>query len=234
MKSSRILLLLVIVALIAMFFIFDFYQYLSLDVLKSQQTTIESYRSSHPVLVVVIYILFYIAITGLSLPYATILTLVGGGIFGLLWGTVIVSFASTLGAALAFLGSRFLFRDAINLRFAAPLKTINEGIDRDGAFYLFILRLVPVLPFFIINLTMGLTVLRVWTFFWVSQIGMLAGTIVYVNVGTQLAKIDSLSGILSPVLLGSFVILGIFPLLAKKIIETIKKAQVYKQWSKSN
>ena len=232
MKSSKIILLLAIATVIAVFFIFDFHQYLSLDALKAQQATIESYRSDHTVWVIVIYTLVYIAVTGLSLPGATILTLAGGAIFGVLWGTVIVSFASTIGATLAFLAARFLFRDAVNSRFGTRLKAINEGIDRDGAFYLFTLRLVPIFPFFMINLTLGLTAIRVWTFFWVSQIGMFAGTVVYVNAGTQLAKIESLSGILSPSLLGSFILLGIFPLLAKKIIETMKKAQVYKKWNK--
>lgn len=232
MKTSKTLLLFAIATVITVFFIFDLHQYLSLDALKSQQAAIESYRDDHAVLAVIIYMLVYVAVTGLSLPGATILTLAGGAVFGLVWGTVIVSLASTIGATLAFFAARFLFRDVVNSRFAARLKAINEGIDRDGAFYLFTLRLVPIFPFFMINLTMGLTTLRVWTFFWVSQVGMLAGTIVYINAGTQLAKIDSLAGILSPALLGSFVLLGLFPLLAKKIIESIKKIQVYKPWSK--
>lgn len=232
MKTSKNMLLLVIVVVIAVFFIFDLHQYLSLDSLKAQQATIGSYRSEHPVLAVFIYMFIYVAVTGLSLPGAAILTLAGGAVFGVLWGTVIVSFSSTIGATLAFLAARFLFRDTVNSHFGTRLKAINEGIDHDGPFYLFTLRLVPIFPFFMINLTMGLTALRAWTFFWVSQIGMLAGTVVYVNAGTQLAKIDSLSGILSPALLGSFVLLGIFPLLAKKIIETMKKVQVYKQWRK--
>ena len=229
---SKILLIVVITTLIAAFFIFDLHQYLSLEALKSQQAAIESYRSEHPLLSIGLYVLVYVAVTGLSLPGATILTLAGGAVYGLLWGTVIVSFASTIGATLAFLGARFLFRDTVNSRFGTRLKAVNEGIARDGAFYLFTLRLVPVFPFFMINLTMGLTVLKVWTFYWVSQLGMLVGTIIYVNAGTQLASIDSLSDILSPALLGSFALLGVFPLLAKKIIETMKKVQVYKQWDK--
>ena len=229
---SKILLIVVITTLIAAFFIFDLHQYLSLESLKSQQAAIESYRSEHPLLSIGLYVLVYVTVTGLSLPGATILTLAGGAVYGLLLGTVIVSFASTSGATLAFLGARFLFRDTVNSRFGTRLKAVNEGIARDGAFYLFTLRLVPVFPFFMINLTMGLTVLKVWTFYWVSQLGMLVGTIIYVNAGTQLASIDSLSDILSPALLGSFALLGIFPLLAKKIIETMKKVQVYKQWDK--
>lgn len=232
MKPSKIILLFALAVLIAVFFFFDLYQYLSLDSLKAQQASIESYRNEQPVLAIVIYTLIYVAVTGLSLPGATMLTLAGGAVFGLFLGTVIVSFASTIGATLAFLAARFLFRDTVNSRLGTRLKGINEGIERDGAFYLFTLRLVPVFPFFMINLTMGLTVLRIWTFFWVSQIGMLAGTVVYINAGTQLAKIDSLSGILSPALLGSFTLLGVFPLVAKKIIETMKKVQVYKNWNK--
>ena len=232
MKTSKSLLLLAIVVVIAFFFIFDLHQHLSLETLKSQQATIESYRSDHLILAIVVYMLVYVAVTGLSLPGATILTLAGGAVFGVLWGTVIVSFASTIGATLAFLAARFLFRDTINSHFGTRLKTINEGIARDGAFYLFTLRLVPVFPFFMINLTMGLTAIRVWTFYWISQVGMFAGTVVYINAGTQLAKIESLSDILSPALLGSFILLGFFPLLAKKIIDTMKKVQVYKQWSK--
>lgn len=232
MKSSRVLLLLLIVALIAVFFIFDLNQYLSLETLKEQQATIESYRSGHPVLAVIIYMLVYVAVTGLSLPGATILTLAGGATFGVLWGTVIVSFASTIGATLAFLAARFLFRDTVNSRFGTRIQAIDEGIDRDGAFYLFTLRLVPVFPFFMINLTMGLTTLKVRTFYWVSQIGMLAGTVIYVNAGTQLAKIESLSGILSPALIGSFVLLGLFPIIAKKLIALIQAGKVYKQFKK--
>ncbi len=222
MKISKIILLLVIGVLIVVFFSFDLQHYLTLDALKSQQTKIESYHSAHPILTVVIYGLVYVAVAGLSLPGATVLTLAGGAIFGLLWGTVIVSFASTIGATLAFLAARFLFRDAVKSRFGVHLQVFDEGINRDGAFYLFTLRLVPLFPFFMINLAMGLTTLKTRTFYWVSQVGMLAGTLVYVNAGTQLAKIESLSGILSPALVGSFAFLGLFPLLAKKIVEIIK------------
>ena len=150
----------------------------------------------------------YIAVTGLSLPGAAVLTLAGGAVFGVLLGTLIVSFASSIGATLAFLAARFLFRDWVKSRFSARLQSIDDGVRRDGAFYLFTLRLVPVFPFFMINLAMGLTPMKVRTFYWVSQVGMLAGTLVYVNAGTQLAKLDSLSGILSPALLGSFVLAG--------------------------
>jgi dihydrolipoamide dehydrogenase len=232
MKTSKLLLPAVIAALIAIFFIFDLQSFFTLDALKSQQTRMESYRSAHPVLAVTIYGLIYVAVTGLSLPGAAVLTLAGGAIFGLLWGTLIVSFASSVGATLAFLAARFLFRDAVKLRFGTRLQALDDGINRDGAFYLFTLRLVPLFPFFMINLAMGLTALKTWTFYWVSQVGMFAGTLVYVNAGTQLAKIESLSGILSPGLLGSFMLLGLFPILAKKIIGSINAMKIYKKWQK--
>jgi len=217
--SKCLYLLIIIALLIGAFFYFDLLQLLTLDNLKSQQETIVAYRNDHPLLATAIYALVYIAVTGLSLPGATILTLAGGAIFGLLWGTLIVSFASSIGATLAFLAARFLFRDAVNAKFGHQLKEIDTGIARDGAFYLFTLRLVPLIPFFVINLVMGLTVLKTRAFYWVSQVGMLAGTLVYVNAGTQLAKIESLSGILSPALVGSFALLGVFPFIAKKIVE---------------
>jgi dihydrolipoamide dehydrogenase len=232
MKASKIILFVLIAIFIAAFFMFDIQQYLTLDTLKSKQHVIESYQNAHPILIVVIYGLTYIVMTALSLPGATLLTLAGGAVFGVLWGTVIVSFASTIGATLAFLTARFLLRDRVRSQFGSRMKAIDEGIERDGAFYLFTLRLVPVFPFFMINLTMGLTTIKVLTFYWVSQLGMLAGTVVYVNAGTQLAKIDSLLGILSPSLLGSFVLLGLFPLIAKKVVASIQAKKVYKNYIK--
>jgi uncharacterized membrane protein YdjX (TVP38/TMEM64 family) len=225
MSKSRLYLLILIALLIGAFFYFDLQQLLTLEKLKSQQETIVSYRNDHPLLATVIYALVYIAVTGLSLPGASILTLAGGAVFGLAWGTLIVSFASSIGATLAFLAARFLFRDTVNARFGHQLKEIDAGVARDGAFYLFTLRLVPLIPFFVINLVMGLTVLKTRTFYWVSQVGMLAGTLVYVNAGTQLAKLESLSGILSPALVGSFALLGVFPFIAKKIVEYFPRAQ---------
>lgn len=221
MTSSRIILLVVITAFISVFFYLDLGQYLTLEALKGQQAAIENYRVANPMLAVVLYALAYIAVTGLSLPGATILTLAGGAVFGVLWGTIIVSFASSIGATLAFLAARFLLRDSVTAKFAESLQAIDEGVEREGAFYLFGLRLVPVFPFFMINLLMGLTKMRVSTFYWVSQVGMLAGTVVYVNAGTQLGKISSLAGILSPTVLGSFILLGLFPIIAKKIVTTM-------------
>ena len=232
MKTSRLLLLLGIAALIATFFALDFQHYLTLENLKAQQAGINQYRQAQPLLAVALYAALYIAVTALSLPGAAILTLAGGAVFGVLWGTLIVSFASSIGATLAFLAARFLLRDWVKAKFSARLQAIDDGVNRDGAFYLFTLRLVPVFPFFMINLVMGLTPIKVRTFYWVSQVGMLAGTVVYVNAGTQLAKIDSLSGILSPALLGSFALLGLFPLVAKKMLEFIKQRKIYANWPK--
>ena len=232
MNLSRIALLVFIVALIAAFFAFDLQSYLTLETLKAQQASIAAYRNNHPDSAIAIYALIYIAVTGLSLPGAAILTLAGGAVFGLLWGTLIVSFASTIGATLAFLVARFLFRDAVKARFGDRLKAIDAGVAKEGALYLFTLRLVPAFPFFMINLAMGLTNLKTQTFYWVSQVGMLAGTLVYVNAGTQLGELKSLSGILSPKLLVSFVLLGIFPLIANKIVEVVKANKIYAKWPK--
>jgi uncharacterized membrane protein YdjX (TVP38/TMEM64 family) len=222
MKPGKIILLVVLLGLIASFFIFDLGQYFNLAFLKARQADIESYYVNNPAKTTLLFFFTYVLVTGLSLPAASIFTLAGGAIFGVLIGTVLVSFASTIGATLAFLASRFLFRDFVQGRFGDNLKVINQGIEKDGAFYLFTLRLVPVFPFFIINLVMGLTPIRTLTFALVSQIGMLAATIVYVNAGTQLAKIEEAGDILSPQLLASFALLGIFPLLAKKSIDLIR------------
>jgi pyruvate/2-oxoglutarate dehydrogenase complex dihydrolipoamide dehydrogenase (E3) component/uncharacterized membrane protein YdjX (TVP38/TMEM64 family) len=196
--------------------------YLTLENLKARQAELQAWREAAPWQSALIVFATYVVVTGLSLPGATIMTLAIGAVFGLVTGTILVSFASTLGATLAFLLARFLFRDTVQARFGDKLKAINEGVEKDGAFYLFGLRLVPLFPFFVINLVMGLTPMRTWTYAWVSQVGMLAGTIVYVNAGTQLGQIDSLSGILSPGLLFSFVLLGLFPLIAKKALNLIK------------
>ena len=212
--------------LLVAYFALDLGRFLSIDYFKSQQETIEAWRAAQPVKAGLLFFLAYVAVTGLSLPGAAVLTLAGGAIFGLFWGLLLVSFASSLGATLAFLASRFLLHDWVQKRFGERMRAINAGIAREGGFYLFTLRLVPLFPFFVINLVMGLTPLKTRTFYWVSQLGMLAGTLVYVNAGTQLARIDSLAGILSPALLGSFVLLGIFPLLAKKIVDTLAARKV--------
>ncbi len=232
MRASKVLLVAVIAAVIIAFFALDLGQYLSLEYFKSQQAGIDRFFQANPALTAGIYATIYIVVTALSLPGAAVMTLVGGAIFGLLWGTIIVSFASTIGATLAFLVARFLFKDAVQRRFGDSLRSVNAGVKRDGALYLFMLRLVPAFPFFVINLVMALTPIRTLTFFVVSQAGMLAGTIVYVNAGTQLAQIDSLGGILSPELIGAFVLLGVFPLIAKGIVRVIKSRRALKGWQK--
>jgi len=228
--KSKIILISVIAVLVLSYFFFNLGQYFSLDYFKSQQAAIDLYYSENPLLTVMLFFTVYVVVAGLSLPGAAIMTITAGAIFGVLLGTFIASFASAIGATIAFLASRYLLRDSIQKRFGDSLKTINEGIEKDGAFYLFTLRLVPVFPFFVINLLMGLTPIRILTYYLVSQAGMLVGTIVYVNAGTQIAKIDSLGGIVSPALIISFVLLGILPFIAKKIITTVKARKVLKNY----
>jgi uncharacterized membrane protein YdjX (TVP38/TMEM64 family) len=215
---QRIAIVAAVIVLIALFRIFKLDQYLTLEYLKQSKESFAVLYAQNQVLVIGTYMLIYIVATALSLPGAAVLTLAGGALFGLLVGTVVVSFASTIGATLACLVSRFLLRDWVQSRFGDKLQTVNRGIDNEGSFYLFTVRLIPVFPFFVINLVMGLTKMPLLTFYWVSQVGMLPGTIVYVNAGKELAKIDSLSGILSPSLLISFVILGLFPITVKKLM----------------
>lgn len=197
--------------------------YFALDYLKSQQESFNRYYETHGWQTIGVFMAAYIAVAALSLPGATILTLMAGAMFGAVAGTFIVSFASTVGASCAFLVARFLLRDWVQKKFGPRLTPINQGIERDGRFYLFTLRLVPAFPFFVVNSLMGLTPISLRSFYWVSQIGMLPATFVYVNAGTQLAKIESMGGILSPTLLVSFALLGIFPLIAKKIISLFAK-----------
>lgn len=222
----------ILALLVILFFAFGLQKYLSLAVIKERQAELESWRSSQPLTAALIFFAIYVAVTALSLPGAAVLTLAAGAIFGLGWGTLIVSFAASIGATLAFLIARWLLRDWVRARFGARLNRINEGVEKDGAFYLFTLRLVPAIPFFVINLAMGLTPMRVFTFYWVSQIGMLPGTLVYVNAGTQLAQVESLSDVLSPALIGSFVLLGVFPLLAKKALDVWNAKKVYSRWTR--
>ena len=226
MRRSQRILLASAVTLITAFIAFDLGSYLQLDYLQGQQDQLSRLVEQHPATSRMTFFLIYIAVTALSLPGAAVLTLLGGAIFGFAWALVIVSFASTLGATGAFLLSRYLFREAVSNRFHSRMAAIDAGIAKDGAFYLFTLRLVPVFPFFVINLLMGLTALKASTFFFVSQIGMFPGTVVFVNAGTQLAKIDSIGGIASPSLLASFATLGLFPLAARMLINRIKAHRV--------
>ena len=230
MKKTGLILLVVI--LITLFFLFDLDHWLSFENLKQQQDAFNTLLEQSPLQVTAAFFLIYIVVTALSLPGALIMTLAGGALFGVFYGTLLVSFASSIGATLAFLVSRYLLRDAIQKRYSSKLTTINNGITKDGGFYLFTLRLVPVFPFFLINLVMGLSPLPATTFYWVSQVGMLAGTVIYVNAGTQLSRLDSPSDILSPGLLMSFVLLGLFPFIARAIIQQLKKRRAYQKWQR--
>ena len=229
-NKKKILLLAAIAAGVALFFAFDLGRFLSLTFVKDSQDAFAQLYAERPLTVSAAYFGIYVLVTALSLPGAAIMTLAGGAIFGLWWGTLLVSFASTAGATLAMLAARYVLRDAMQQRFGRKLEEVNQGIDKEGAFYLFSLRLIPVIPFFALNLLMGLTRMKPWTFFWVSQVGMFAGTLAYVNAGTQLARIDSLAGILSPALIGSFVLLGVLPLVVKKVLDMVRSRRVYARW----
>ena len=220
----KVIVLTVLIVLIGAFFAFGGTEYLTLDYLKSQWINIAEFHQNNPTVALVLFFVVYVVVTGLSLPGAAILTLFAGAIFGFLTGVILVSFASTLGATIAFVIARFIFRDAILSKFSKQLQVIEEGVKKDGAFYLFALRLVPAFPFFVVNLVMSITPIKTWTFMWVSQVGMLAGTMVFVNAGAQVSQIDSLtvSGILTPQLIISFILLGIFPLVAKFVLNKIK------------
>jgi len=232
MSAKKLLLLLVIITLFVSAFAFDLTQYLSLDVLKEKQQQLNQLFVDYPFTVFAIYFVIYVVTTALSLPGATILTLGSGAIFGLGWGLLLASFAASFGAFLAFLSARFILHDWVQEKFGDRLTAINRGMERDGAFYLLSLRLVPLFPFFVINLVMGLTKIKVWTFYWVSQVGMLLGTAVYVNAGTQLAQISSLGDVVSADLIGAFVLLGIFPLIAKAVLAFLKRRKAFKGYKK--
>ncbi len=227
MSKGRLLVFALIAAGIVAFFAFDLKQYFTLEYFQTQRAAIDAEVQARPLRSALLYFAAYVAVTGLSLPGAAIMTLAGGAVFGLLWGTVIVSFASTIGATLAFLAARYLLRDWVQRRFGDKLRPVNDGIAREGGFYLFALRLVPVFPFFAVNLLMGLIPIRTWTYYWVSQLGMLAGTVVYVYAGTQLGEFRISAG-----LIGAFVLLGLFPLIAKKTLDALKARKVYAGWTR--
>ena len=229
---KKLIIVAIVMIAISAYFFFDLGRYLSLAFLQQQLDAIHNYYAENRLLSWLIFLLVYVVVTALSIPGAAIMTLAGGAIFGFVTGLVIVSFASAMGATLAFLVARYLLRDTVQQRFGERLKTINQGIEKDGAFYLFTLRLVPVFPFFLINLVMALTPLKTWTFYWVSQVGMLAGTAVYVNAGTQVAQLQSAGDILSPGLIGALVLLGLFPWLARAILAPIQRAKAYRGWNK--
>jgi uncharacterized membrane protein YdjX (TVP38/TMEM64 family) len=222
---KKAVLALVLIGAIAAYFIFDLGQYLSLENFKASQADIVAAKDANPALYIAGFFLLYVAVTGLSIPGAAIMSLVAGALFGVVAGTLIVSFASTMGATLAFLSSRYVLRDWVQGKFGERLRAVDDGLEKDGAFYLFTLRLIPVFPFFVINLLMGLTRIKTGTFFWVSQIGMLPATIVFVNAGTQISRIESTAGLLSPTLIASFVALALFPWAAKAIVAVVKRSR---------
>jgi uncharacterized membrane protein YdjX (TVP38/TMEM64 family) len=226
MRTGKLVLLAVLALIVIAFFAFGGPSYLNLESFREYKSTLDAWVQAHFLVTLLAFFVVYIIVTAVSLPGAAVMTLAAGALFGLLWGTVMVSFASSIGATLAFLASRYLLRDWVQKRFGDRLGALNRGIEREGAFYLFALRLVPVFPFFLINLLMGLTPIRTVTFYWVSQVGMLAGTLVYVNAGTQLAQVTSPGDILSWELLLSFALLGVFPLLAKYTLGWIRHAWI--------
>ena len=231
MNLKKGLLLLAVALLLAAFFAFDLGRYLTLVEIKTRQAQMLALYAQSPITVLLAFGVLYVAVTALSLPGAVPLTLVGGALFGWAMGTLVVSLASTVGATLAMLSARYVLRDAVQARWGAKLEPLQRGVDQDGPFYLFTLRLLPVVPFFLLNLAMGLTRMKVWTYFWVSQLGMLAGTLAFVNAGTQLGRIDSVSGILSPALWGSFVLLGVLPFIFRAALSWWQKRQVYARWA---
>ncbi len=228
--SKRLALLLLMAAAVLAYVLLDLSRFLSLSYLKESQQAFSALYAQSPWLVSAGFFALYVLVAALSLPGAALLTLAGGASLGLVWGTLLVSFASTLGATLAMLSARYVLRDLTQARFADQLAAVNEGMRREGGFYLFSLRLIPVLPFFAINLLMGLTSMKTWTFYWVSQVGMLAGTLAYVNAGTQLGQIESLSGVLSPGMLASLALLGVLPWVARKGLEAVRQRQLMARW----
>jgi uncharacterized membrane protein YdjX (TVP38/TMEM64 family) len=222
---KKAILVLVLLGAIVAYFLFDLGQILSLENFKASQADIVAAQDTNPVLYIAGFFILYVAVTGLSIPGAAIMTLIAGALFGVVVGTIIVSFASTLGATLAFLSARFVLREWVQGKFGQRLRAIDEGLEKDGAFYLFTLRLIPVFPFFVINLLMGLTRIKTGTFFWVSQLGMLPATIVFVNAGTQISRIESTAGLLSPMLIASFVALALFPWVAKGLVALVQRSR---------
>ncbi len=222
---KKAILVLVLIGAIAAYFILDLGQILSLENFKASQAEIVAAKDANPVLYITGFFLLYVAVTGLSIPGAAIMSLVAGALFGVVVGSIIVSFASTIGATLAFLSARFVLRDWVQTKFGERLRAIDDGLEKDGAFYLFTLRLIPVFPFFVINLLMGLTRIKTRTFFWVSQLGMLPATVVFVNAGTQISRIESTKGLLSPTLIASFIALAFFPWVAKGMVSIAKRSR---------
>ena len=223
MKLSKTIVILLILLAFFGFFYFDLAKFLTLEGMKEQQVLILQNLNDHYWYYFSGFCTVYIISTALSLPGAAILTLLGGGLFGLVWGTLAVSFSSTMGATVAFWSARFLLKESVEQKFKGTLEKINSGVENEGGFYLFSLRLIPIFPFFVVNLLMGLTKMKTFTYMWVSALGMFPGTVAYVNAGTQLSKLDSLSGLVSPGMLGAFAFLGVLPIASKKIIQLLRK-----------
>ena len=228
----RSVIFVIIAALIGAFFLLDLDSYFTLSYIKQQQAELQALVNARPLAAALIYFSIYVAMASLSLPGASLVTLLGGALFGVLWGTILVSFASTIGASIAFLLARYFFKDYVENRFATRLNVINRGIEKEGAFYLFSIRLIPVIPYFLVNLLMGLTKLRLRVFFFISQIGMLPVTVVYVNAGTQLAKLDSPADILSPELVASLVGLAALPFVATRMIDWQRARSILRPYTK--
>lgn len=232
MNKKRLTVVAVLAAAIASYFVFGLDQYLTLQFAQSRLNELENFRDDNFALAATLYFVLYVTVTALSIPGALIITLLGGAIFGLIWGTLLVSFASSIGATLAFLVSRLLLKDWVQTRFGNYLAPVNRGMERDGNFYLFSMRMVPLFPFFVINLLMGLTPIKAWSFYWVSQVGMFLGTVVYVNAGSELGQISSLSGLVSAPVIFSFVLLGLFPLVARWIVNAVQRGKALRRFEK--
>ena len=222
MQIKKLMLASLIAIVLILLLFFDLHNFLTLENLKSSKDKLKAYYQENTLIVLGTYFVIYLTSVAFSIPSAAVLTLAGGALFGLAAGTLVVSFASTIGATMAMLISRLLLRDWVQNRFSEQMGTINSGILKEGVFYLFTLRLLPAVPFFVTNLVMGLTSIRTHTFFWVSQLGMLPATLVYVNAGSELGKVQTIDEILSSSLIISFLFLGIFPLLVKKILTIIQ------------
>ena len=211
---ARKLLLALIVSAVVAFFVLDLGRYLTVEAMAAQREAVQAYRAEHPVAAPLVFLVAYVVMAAVSLPGASLMTLAGGAVFGLGLGTLLVSFASSLGATLAFLSARFILRDWVQARLGHRLKALNEGIRRDGAYYLLTLRLLPMFPFWVVNLVLGLTPIRTWTFYWASQLGMLPATVIYVYAGTQLTQFR-----IGPGLVIALTLLAGFALVAGRVVE---------------
>lgn len=216
-------LLLIGVIIVTVFVSFDLHRFLTLEYLRSSEVSLRQFQQNHPYTLMWAYFVVYFVVAAFALPGVLVSTVAGGFLFGLVQGTILVSFASTLGATASFLVARYVFRDWIEKKYGDKLHAVNDGIEREGGFYLFSMRLIPLFPYFLINVVMGLSQMKLKTFYWVSQAGMLPVSFVLVNAGKELGKIESLSGIIRPGLIASFVVLGLLPITTRKIISILRR-----------